>query len=233
MSKMVGVVAIISLLACVSASSVSPVQKVLQMMNDMKAKGLKEKDEEIVAFKTTLQFCKDNMANKERAVRDATDLIAKLSADIEQYNSDAKVLGKEINKLDASADEATNDMAASTAEFEEQKADYEKTHAEYETNIADIEVGTSQLKSMMSATNAASLIQKMAKSSRLPERAHKVLAAFLATSSSTELEYGEPEGAKFESQSGGIVEMMEGLTSKMEDEKTKLEQEFVKTRGSY
>merc|ERR1719453_737433 len=85
----------------------------------------------------------------------------------------------------------------------------------------------------MSATNAASLIQKMASSSKLPARAHKVLAAFLATSSTTDLELGEPEGSKFESQSGGIVEMMEGLTSKMEDEKTTLEQEFVKTRGSY
>jgi len=233
MSRMVGVVAIVGLLACVSASSVTPVQKVLQMMNDMKSKGLKEKDEEIVAFKTTMQFCKDTIANKEKAVADATDLIAKLSADIEQYTSDAKVLGKEINKLDASADEATNDAAASTAEFESQKSDYEATHAEYETNIADIEVGTSQLKSMMSATNAASFIQKWVSSAKLPARAHKVLTAFLATSSATELESAAPEGSKFESQSGGIVEMMEGLTSKMEDEKTTLEQEFVKTRGSY
>jgi len=233
MSRMVGLVALAGLLACVSSSEVTPVQKVLQMMNDMKAKGLKEKDGEIVAFKTTMQFCKDTIANKEKAVADAKDLIAKLSADIEQYNSDAKVLGKEIEKLDASADEATNEAAASTTEFEEQKTDYENTHAEYETNIADIEVGTSQLKSMMSATNAASLIQKMTSNSRLPKRAHRVLEAFLATSSAIELESAAPEGSKFDSQSGGIVEMMEGLTSKMEDEKTTLEQEFVKTRGSY
>jgi len=224
-----------------SAVTVSPVQKVLTMMNDMKTKGIAEKDSEIATFKTFMQFCKDTMASKEKSVTDTADEIEKLSADIGMYNAEAKVLGKEITKLDASADDTKNEMAKSKAQFEVEKSDYQDTHAEYETNIADIEVGTSQLKSMMSALdgasqgNAMSLVQKMVAKARLPESAVQVLRSFIEKSSRTRSEddLSAPEGNKFESQSGGVVEMMERLTERLEDQKTTLEQEFVKARGAY
>jgi len=220
-----------------TGESVTPVQKVLQMMADMKAKGLKEKDAEIVTFKTFTQFCKDTMAAKEKSVADASDEMDQLAADIERYNADASILGKEINKLDKALDKAQTQKDASTAKFEVEEEDYKSLHAEYEINIADIQVGTAQLKAMMAASSAsaasASMIQQMASRSRLPARAKKVLQSLLQTSSSTGLEQSAPEGAAFESQSGGVVELMNGLTEKMEGEKTKLEQQFVKSRGAY
>merc|ERR1719387_3240135 len=193
-------------------------------MGEMKTKSLADKADEVVNFKGFMQFCKDTGAAKEKAISDAAD-------HIEKHNSDVKTLGKEIEKLDASANEAENDKAKSTSEYEEEQAEYQKTHAEYEANIQDLAAGVSMLKSMMSATNAASFVQKMVAKKTLPASAHKVLSAFLATSSSSELD--APEGAKYESQSGGIVEMLEGLGTKMENEKRDLEQENLKSQGAY
>jgi len=224
------------------AMEVTPVQKVLQMMENMKAKGLKEKADETVAFTTFMQFCKDTTANKDNAISDGAEEMVKLKADAEMARSEAKTLGKEIEELDKLTDQAKGDKASSTEQFETEEADYQKVHAEYDANIQDIGVGVSQLKSMMGATNAAasaaSLIQKMVSSARFPDHAKRVLMAFLATSSTTEvkrsgLDASAPEGATFDSQSGGIVNMMEELEGKMSDEKTTLEQEFTKSQGSY
>ena len=91
------------------------------MMEDMKEKGLKEKNAETAAFKTFTQLFQDTMAAKEKTVADAYDEIDKLSADIERYDSDAALLGREITKLDAAADRDDNQNARSTEKFHEKR----------------------------------------------------------------------------------------------------------------
>ena len=77
----------------------------------------------LVALKITMHFCKDTMATKEEVVNEATDLIAMHCADFAQYYSVANVLRKEVRNLDASADDAIHDRAASPAPFNTVKED--------------------------------------------------------------------------------------------------------------
>merc|ERR1719159_1276291 len=73
------------------------------------------------------------------------------------------------------------------------------------------------------------------------KHAKTTLLSFLAESQTTErmlekdvgLEVTAPEAAVYESQSGGIVDMMEQLSSKLEDEKETLEKEESNARHSY
>jgi hypothetical protein len=78
------------------------VQKVLEMMDEMKAKCVKGKQDEVVTFTKFQAFCQDTAAEKLKAISDAKESIAQLSADIQTYDSNAKVLAEEISKLDAS-----------------------------------------------------------------------------------------------------------------------------------
>jgi len=225
----------LALLAMGEQTTVTPVQKVLQMMNDMKTKGIDEKNAETTTFATTLQFCKDTSAAKERAIADGGENIRKLAADIQKYNADAMTLGNEITELDASVDKTEQEKAEASEQRETEKADYNTKHAELSQSIDELEVGMAQLKGMMSGTNAASLIQTI--TSHIATRPHisadaqRLLTSFLETSSTTVL--SAPEGAVFESQSGGIVDMMDGLKGKMEDEKTALEKEEMTAQGSF
>jgi hypothetical protein len=227
------ITAVLIALPCATAESITPVQKVLQMMADMKAKQLKEKEAETVEFVSFSTFCKDTMAAKEKAVADASDEIEKLAADIERYDADAMTLGKEIRKLDKATDKAKVKQEASNAKWATAEEDYKELHAEYETNIADIEVGTAQLKAMMASESSASLIQQKAENMRLPAKAKKVLLSFLETSSHSDLEASAPEAGAFAGSSSPVIDLMNDLTKKMQEEKETLEKEHVKSRGAY
>jgi len=218
------------------AAEVSPVLKVLQMMGDMKAKALAEKQGEQVTFAKFMQFCKDTDAAKDRAVTEGEARIAKLKADIEKHKSDAKVLAKEIAGLDSTADQGKLDLQGATKQRRVAKADYDREHADLSDSVTELEVGVSKLKSMMSKTGASaaaassSLLQEIESTPKMPETARRVLSAFLAKAS---VETLAPEAATFESQSGGIVDMMDNLKEKMEDERDTLEKNEVQQAGSF
>merc|ERR1719161_2692328 len=165
-----------------------------------------------------------------------------LTADIMKAEADAKVLGEEIAALEGSIALAEEDKAKAKEMREKEHADYEATHAEYLENIDDLEVGLSKLKTMMNHAPgaAASLIQTL--STKVSNKhAKSTLLSFLAESQSSErmlaqdvgLEVTAPEAAVYEGQSGGIIDMMEQLSAKLEDEKETLEKEEANARHSY
>jgi len=219
----------------------TPVQKVLQMMADMKQKAIHEKNEEEVGFAKFSTFCENTDKSKTKAIADGKAAEEQLTADIMKYESDAKVLGEEIAKLDGAISLAEEDKAKTSELRAEEHADYEKTHAEYVENIDDLAVGTEKLKTMMNHAPgaAASLIQTMASKMTL-KHTKTTLLSFLAESESSErmlaqdvgLEVTAPEAAVYEGQSGGIIDMMEQLSAKLEDEKETLEKEEANARHS-
>merc|ERR1719265_35818 len=92
----------------------TPVQKVVVMIQEMKKKAKKEKEEEVKLFAEFKQWCDDTEAAKAKAVEDGKALAEKFSSDIEKFDSDAKVLGEEIAALDGSISTASEDKDAAT-----------------------------------------------------------------------------------------------------------------------
>jgi len=219
-----------------STSAITPVQKVLQMMEDMKAKGITEKNEEIVTFKTLVQFCKDTNVAKGKAISDSADAMVQLKADMEKYASDEKVLGKEMSKLDKLIFQAEADKASSKQQYDMDEADYNKLHAQYEQNIVDMGVGINDLKAQKASlgASASSFIQRMASKPEVPEHARGALMAFLSTSSAVQLQRSEaPEASSYASNTGGVEDILFGLEDKLHEELAKLERDFLKTQGSF
>merc|ERR1719313_2270967 len=211
------------------------------MMADMKTKAIHEKQAEEVNFAKFSTFCENTEKSKAKAIEEGKEMEEQLTADIMKAEADAKVLGEEIAKLDSAIALAEEDKAKTKELREKEHADYEKTHAEYVENIDDLQVGLSKLKTMMNHAPgaAASLIQTMA--SKISNKQSKAtLLSFLAESQSSErmlaqdvgLEVTAPEAAVYEGQSGGIIDMMEQLESKLEDEKETLEKEEANARHS-
>merc|ERR1719159_1061579 len=86
---------------------------------------------------------------------------------------------------------------------------------------------------------AASLLQEGSSGQRMPTHIKNILTAFIAQASSDDQAFAEgialqaPEGRTYESKAGGIVDMMDKLKDKLEDERTALEQEEMNAQHSY
>lgn len=236
-------VAVVAALIMGSVVAVSPVQKVLEMMEEMKAKCLKEKNADVVTFTKFQAFCQDTAAEKDKAIADATESIAQLSADIQKYDSDATVLAEEMATLDGSIATAEQQLAAATEVRKKEKADFDAIRGEYEANIADLEGAIGKIKTMMAGVKSASFIQ--IRDQILPTlKSHKqtqaMIKAFFDLGDDDKqkafLDLGDgqqPAAPVYESKAGGVVDLMKDLKKKLIEEKTVAEKEEMKSVGAY
>jgi peptidoglycan hydrolase CwlO-like protein len=228
-------------------AAVSPIQKVLEMMDEMKAKCVKEKNDEVVTFTKYQAFCQDTAAEKTKAIDDAVESIAQLAADIQKYDSDSTVLAEEIGKLDGSIATAEDQLAAATDVRNKEKADFDAVHGEYTDNIAQLEGAVAKIKTMMSTVKSASLLQ--IRDEILPRTSLKSHTKTMAmvkeffdiandavVTNKAFLDMGDgqqPAAPVYESKAGGVVELMKDLKKKLIEEKTVAEKEEMKAVGAY
>jgi len=220
-----------SCLLSARAAEVTPVQKVIQMMEELKAKGIKGMEQEVVDHTTYMEFCKNTDAAKVNAITGGSDTIDRLKADIEAYNSNVEVLAEEITKLDASTDTAEQEMDKAKQQRTVQKADYVKMRADLTESITQMAESITTLNTMQETTDAASLVQTLASKPKLPATAKRALAAFLQTGEGSTLQ--APEGATYESGSGGITDMVAELKAKTEKERDNLDKEEVSNEAAF
>merc|ERR1719214_179356 len=112
-------------------SSVTPVQKVIQMLNDMKAKGEAEKHDEMVQFATYKQFCQSTSGEKNRAIADGKDAIEQYKAEIAKAGADVLTLTKEIAALTADIDSWKAEKDEAVAIRTKDHEDFQVVHADY------------------------------------------------------------------------------------------------------
>merc|ERR1719456_922980 len=96
----------------------------------MKAKGEKEKQEEMVAFATYKQFCQSTSGEKTRAIADGKDAIEQYKAEIAKAAADVMTLTKEIAAL-------TEDIDSWKAEKDEAVEIRTKDHKDFQVVHAD------------------------------------------------------------------------------------------------
>merc|ERR1719171_3229245 len=96
--KGIGGVALLMLLVGPSMG-VSPVQKVVELLEECKAKVQSDLDLEAKAMEESLTFCDDELKDKGYAIETATRSIEDLSATIEDAKAQIIELGDEISTL--------------------------------------------------------------------------------------------------------------------------------------
>merc|ERR1719313_177518 len=199
------------------------------------------KQEEQVSFAAYKQFCEDTSAEKKSNIEDAEGQIETLQADIQKAESDAAMLAKEIAELDDEISKASADKAEAIRIREEEKGDFGKKHKDLSETIDALDRALVVLKKQdYDRAQAESLLQTVSVLARMNPKQKNVLAAFLATDDEvTAFQPGTLAGtgagaAKgYEFQAGGIVEMLEDLKEKFEDERRKLEKDEVGSEHAF
>merc|ERR1712159_551294 len=222
-------------LTVAEASAVTPVQKVIQLLNGMVEKGKKEKHEEQVQFAAYKQFCDDTTVEKQRAIKEANEMIEILEADIQKYEADAAQLAEEIAKHDEDISTWEGDFKAASKVREIEHTDYVATHKDYTESIDALDEGIATLKKQAhDVKQAAASLMQISASNIIPAESKKVIDAFLAQDPDDEnLAVAAPEANAYEFQAQGIVDMLTKLAGKFEDERTDLEKEETNARHAF
>jgi hypothetical protein len=232
---------VLSLAACVlpavvtsasSKSSVTPVQKVLEMLDGMLEKGKKDKHDENVRFSSFKQWCESTKTDKDRLIKAAADKIGDLEADITQSEADAAKNGDEIAGHEKDINGWTSEADASNAQRKAENTEYQATHLDYSESIDALERAIQVLKKR-SKDVPQSLVQlrEVSELKRLPSQARHVLASFLQASALSET--GAPEANAYEFQSTSVVDMLEKLRLRFQDERLALEKEEMNKKAAF
>lgn len=206
--------------AVATASNVTPVQKVLQMMGEMVAKGEQGIEDEKKIMATYDEWVSDEATRLDQNMRTAADDIEKLTAFITKASNDIEVLGGEISELDDLIAQKQSELAEATKIREEENTEYVASSTDLSESVDALGRAMDTLKSEPGSVGQAMLqIQKMAVASK---GMRPVLAALLEESSKSHAD-GAPDVAAYENQSGGIIEMLEGLLDKFEKQLAEVE----------
>jgi len=213
---------------------VTPVQKVLQLMNDMLAKGKKEMNDEQVKFSAYSQWCDNQDRIKKKEIAEANEKIEKLNAEIAKATADIDELTARIQELDEDIGRWKKDQTAATTIREKEKADFEATLQDYSESIDALERAINVLKKQSADKPQAELVQSLLQVSALrliPSEAKGALASFLQQDPAAT--YEAPEANAYESQSGGIIDMLEKLKKQFKKQKLDLQDEEMTAQHGY
>merc|ERR1719487_954177 len=213
----------VSLVTLGSASSakVTPVQKVIELMTNMVEKGKKEKGDEAIQFASFKTFCDNTVSAKQQAIAEAGEMIETLTADIEKYEAEAATLAKEISALEMDINTWEGDKNAANKVREIEYTDYTATHKDYSESISALEGAIEVLKKTSGdVKQAAAALAQVASGKLFPMESRRIINAFLTmgTDQAHALKMSAPEANAYEFQSQGIVDMLDKLKGKFEDE---------------
>jgi uncharacterized coiled-coil DUF342 family protein len=217
---------VLALVTCCHAAQITPVQKVLDMMNEMKAKGEKMMEEEKKTYADYSEWVDDQTTELGFEIKTALSDIEKLTAAATKADSDVSKLGASVAKLEGELGSTEAAKQEATELRNEQHAEYEKMSTDYGESVDALKRAIQTMSGVSGdVPEAAALLQKMAMST---PGMRPVLAAFIqAKAGSQEAARGGPAVAAYESQSGGIVQLLESF-----HEKFKAELEEVETQES-
>merc|ERR1719453_589813 len=201
-------------------------------MEEMKSKAIAEKEKEIKLFKEYMSWCKDTTTDKKHEIITATDAIERLEATIGKSSVAASELADKAAAIDADIAMWTQDKAEATEIREKEHADYMETNTDYTESIDALGKAIVALsKSQGSIPQAMMLLQRIATEHRVPDSAQDLLQTLLADDS--EQRPTNPPVAAYESQSGGIVKIMEDLQDKFEEERAALQKEEMEGKHAF
>jgi chromosome segregation ATPase len=224
------------LVGSASSAKVTPVQKVIELMTNMVEKGKKEKGDEAIQFASFKTFCDNTVSAKQAAIAEAGEMIETLTADIEKYEAEAATLAKEIAGLEADISTWEGDSNAAVKVRQIENTDYVATHKDYSESISALEGAIAVLKKTSGdVKQAAASLAQVASGKLFPAESRKIINAFLTmgTDESHGLKASAPEANAYEFQSQGVVDMLDKLLGKFDEERTLLEEEETEAVHSF
>jgi prefoldin subunit 5 len=223
--------------------SVTPIQKVLQLMDDMIAKGTKEKQTEEVKFASFNEWCGNTQRIKTDEIAAGVDRMEELTASIDKSGVKIKKLTERIQELDEDVERWESDKKAATDVRTKEEADFSATVTDYSESLDALDGAIEVLKKQAYARNQAELVQTLLQVGRQKLVSNKIkdaLMSFLQLQQpdvkempDDKMSYQAPEAAGYEFQSGGVVDMLLKLKDEFEEKKGKLMKEETDAKNAY
>merc|ERR550514_1325924 len=228
----------------------NPLGKVLELMDELTAKVKADGEAEAKAYKEYFEWCDEVNTNTKFAIETATKQKEKLEATIGEASSDIQVASSKIEEL-------ASDISSATAELEKATAIRKKEHEEFVAAETELAEGVDTLGRAIGilekemAKNPAMLAQVQASTSlagMLQSLGAVVDAAAFSTNDRQKLlalvqsqhaaedednEFGAPAAANYKSQSGGIVDVLNGMKDKAEGELSELRKVERTNKGNF
>merc|ERR1719213_236412 len=219
------------------ADAVSPVQKVVELLDDCKAKVAKDLAAEAAVMEEYTVFCDDELKAKGYAIETSTREIAELEATIADSTATIAAMADEVATLGTEAAaknkelyDATEVKKAGTAEFEAAEAELVKSVDECSRAVTALEKGMALLqggqrkeaKKHLKAV-AAALTSIVGAISIDTESSRKLKSFLQQTNTENEnddltLKQPQAKMVAYESKSGGIIATVKEMGAKAEGE---------------
>lgn len=246
------------LLAVGPAAGVSPVQKVVQLLEECKAKVESDLATEQKAMDEYSAFCDEELKGKSFAIKTAERSIQDLTATIEDSEAQIAELDDEIKGLGNELAGKDRELAEATQKRKTENDGFVEAEKEMLENVDELGRATEELKK--AAHGGGSLLQTKeyrANFARITEalsaitqaawvsgRDHQTLKAFLQSTSSEgallslddgseTLLRGAPKAAAFESATGGILKTLEEMQDKAESSLSDLRKKETEEQHSF
>jgi hypothetical protein len=231
-------VLLLGILSCEArtATDVTPLGKVIQMLEEMAAKGQAEKESEEVKFAAFSTWCQTQTKIKTGEIKEGEDNMEMQAATIQKADARIRSLSDRVYELEEDVSRWNADKKSATTVRSKENEDYKATAQDYTESLDALTEAIVVLKKRMSNVAQADLIQTVAKvhSLRLvPIGTKKALSAFLQQNQPEELSVEAPEASAYEFQSGGVIEMLEKLKVEFMSKKTELDKEELNAQHAY
>merc|ERR1719230_1071039 len=217
------------------AAAVSPVQKVVELLDECKAKVQKDLDLEAKGMEEYTTFCDDELKDKGYAIETAGRTIGDLTATIDSSTANVGELTDEIATLGTTIAAKSKELADATKVREGQKADFEAAEKELVKSIDELSRAATVLKRGMSFVQttrgrkkinaAVAALKNIIEAEWVDVGSKRKLRSFLQAAAQAkededdDLSFTQPQAKQvaYESQSGGIVKTVEEMQGKAED----------------
>jgi hypothetical protein len=164
--------------------------------------------------------------------------IESLGTSVSKLMEDAKKLGEDIGVLQSQ-------IAGHEADMKGQKNSRAKEHAAYLSESKDFGESVSALERAIEAMQetqgdrsaSSAVLLQISQNNRVPEKAKDVIAAFLGYSDSSDDDgfgdYAAPEAHGYESQGGGVIDMMKSLHDDFRTKKADCDKEEANAKHAH
>jgi len=227
----------------------NPMGTVLQLLGELSAKLTKEGEQEEKAYQEYVEWCDDTSKNTAFAIDTAEKGSAKLQANIADLDSKMATAGSKIEELAASVASGQKELADATAIREKEAADFAASEAELVDTIDTLSRATTLLSKEM-AKNPASFAQMDTKNTAaalkaitavlnaasFPGQDQAKLMAFVQSQQgedADELDMAAPAAATYKTHSGGILDVLEDLKEKADEQLASLRKAEVSNRHNF
>jgi hypothetical protein len=237
------------LAAPAAAEQSNPLSTVISLMDELTAKITAEGDAEAKAYKEYVEWCDDASQNVKFEIKTAASKKEELEATIAKTTVDAGASASKVEELAAATAADSSELKEATGVREREAADFAASEAELVDSVGTLGRAISVI-GREAAKNPA-LMQQVTSgdmSKLISSLSTVVDAAAFSTSDRTALaalvqnknkdeqedtEFGAPAASAYKSKSGNIIDVLEDLKEKAEEELADLRKAEGSTKHNY